>query len=241
MITEDRILFIDNHLLILAKMPGELVQGDRTGDSCLEEEVKAYLKEKFNKPGEVYLGVVHRIDRPVGGIVVFARTSKAAARLSKAIQERTWQKIYLAITQTWKGPQEGVLIHHLRKDARSNKSFVCAADAHGAKEARLRYSVLASLDHYSLLAVALETGRHHQIRAQLAAMGAPIKGDLKYGAKRSNPDGGINLWAWQLNIQHPVAKVPLVISCPPPSNWPSAVIKTLDSKDTIHALDQLMG
>lgn len=240
MITEDRILLLDNHLLVLAKAPGELVQGDRTGDSCLEVEVKAYLKEKFQKPGEVYLGVVHRIDRPVGGIVVFARTSKAAARLSRAIQERTWKKIYLAITHPWNGPQEGQLIHHLRKDARNNKSYVCAAEAQGAKEARLRYVVLAQLKHYSLLAVALETGRHHQIRAQLAASGAPIKGDLKYGAKRSNPDASISLWAWQLKMQHPVTKEPLLIQCTPPDSWPSSAIETLSKSSMQPALDQLV-
>jgi 23S rRNA pseudouridine1911/1915/1917 synthase len=224
LISEDRILYIDNHLLALNKLPGELVQADRTGDTCLEEEVKAYLKLKFNKAGDVYLGVLHRIDRPVGGIVVFARTSKAAARLSKAIKDREWEKTYLAITEPWRGEEEGRLIHHLRKNAKQNKSYSVQNGTQGAKEARLYFKVLSHLDRYSLLSVQLETGRHHQIRTQLALASSPIKGDLKYGARRSNKDGSIDLLAWKLKFDHPVKKEPIELVCPIPRTWPKEVM-----------------
>ena len=223
MISDDRILYADNHLLVVQKMPGELVQGDRTGDLCLADKAKAHIKERYAKPGEVYLGVVHRLDRPVGGVLLFARTSKAAARLSSAFQKRTLKKTYLALTQKWTGPDQGRLKHHLRKNAAQNKSHVVPEGTSGSKEAVLNYQCIHQLDRYSLLQVELETGRHHQIRAQLAAASAPIRGDLKYGARRSNPDGGIDLLAWRLELMHPVRKEPMCFQAALPGNWPQEI------------------
>lgn len=227
MIAPERILFEDNHLLIINKRVGELVQGDQTGDVPLLEMAKAYIKEKYNKPGNVYLGVVHRIDRPVSGIVLFARTSKAASRLSDDIRRKAWKKTYLAVTQPWKAEPEGTLRHYLRKDAAKNKSFVVKEGDKRGKESILHYRLLGHLDRYSVLEVELETGRHHQIRCQLAATSSPIMGDLKYGAKRSRPDGGITLHARQLTLNHPVGKQALQIDCPLPASWPNEISQLL--------------
>lgn len=228
MISEDRILYADNHLIAVLKYPGDLVQGDSTGDTSLADEVKAYIKHKYNKPGEVYLGIVHRIDRPVGGVVLFARTSKAASRLSNAIRERTWDKTYLAITEKWNAADSGKLIDHLRKNAKQNKSYKVEANSSGGKEARLAYDLIGHLDNYSLLKVKLETGRHHQIRAQLSLASSPIRGDLKYGARRSNKDGSIDLLAWRLKFMHPVQKEEVLIEVPIPSSWPKEVHSILE-------------
>jgi 23S rRNA pseudouridine1911/1915/1917 synthase len=216
---ESRILFIDNHLIVINKLPGELVQADKTGDQCLADLVKLYLKEKFNKPGDVYLGLLHRIDRPVSGIVAFARTSKAAARLSQAIQDRKWHKEYHAITLPWKAEALGVLEHWLRKDAAKNKSFAVSESDSNGKRAVLHFQLLRHLDRYSVMKIILETGRHHQIRCQLSLAGFPIKGDLKYGAKRSNPDSSISLHARRLVFEHPVQKITIDIQADYPEYW----------------------
>lgn len=212
-----QILFEDNHLIIVSKSPGELVQKDKTGDTCLIDLVKDYLKKKYNKPGDVYLGVVHRLDRPTSGIVVFARTSKAAARLSSMFQNREIDKRYWAIVNTKPEKTKQKLVHHLQKNERNNKAMVSTQAKEGFKEARLSYEVIASSDHYFLLEIELETGRHHQIRAQLSAIGSPIKGDLKYGAQRSNPDQSISLHARKISFKHPVKEETIEITAPVPT------------------------
>jgi 23S rRNA pseudouridine1911/1915/1917 synthase len=212
-----QILFEDNHLIVVNKSPGELVQKDKTGDTCLIDLVKDYLKKKYNKPGEVYLGVVHRLDRPTSGIVVFARTSKAAARLSAMFQNREIDKCYWAIVNTKPEVEKQKLIHHLQKNERNNKAIVSTQAKEGFKEARLTFELKASSDHYHLLEVVLETGRHHQIRAQLSAIGSPIKGDLKYGAQRSNPDQSISLHARKISFKHPVKEEKIEITAPVPN------------------------
>lgn len=209
-------LYEDNHIIIVNKLPGEIVQGDKTGDKPLSEEVKEYLKEKYGKPGNVFCGVVHRIDRPVGGAVIFAKTSKALARLNEMLRKGEIHKTYWALVQGEMTPREGRLTNNLVSDGRLNKTFVSSPNAPGAKEARLEYSTLAVGDRYSLLQVNLLTGRKHQIRAQLSAAGHPIKGDLKYGARRSNPDGGISLLARRIEFVHPVSKQPVAVEAPVP-------------------------
>lgn len=209
-------LYEDNHIIIVNKLPGEIVQGDKTGDKPLSEEVKEYLKEKYGKPGNVFCGVVHRIDRPVGGAVIFAKTSKALARLNEMLRKGEIHKTYWALVQGEITPPEGRLTNNLVSDGRLNKTFVSSPNAPGAKEARLEYSTLAVGDRYSLLQVNLLTGRKHQIRAQLSAAGHPIKGDLKYGARRSNPDGGISLLARRIEFVHPVSKQPVAVEAPVP-------------------------
>ncbi|MBI1316358.1 RNA pseudouridine synthase [bacterium] len=215
MLDEGRIVFLDNHLIALHKWSGELVQADATGDRCLADEVKDWLKERFNKPGEVYLGVVHRLDRPVSGVVLFARTSKAAARLSEQFRDRTTEKHYQAVTARWTGPKEGTLVHWLVKDASKNKSRAVPEGHREAKKAVLHYQVLRSGNRYSVLEITLETGRHHQIRCQLAEAGAPIRGDLKYGSPRSLTGGGIDLCAVSLGFEHPVLRERLEIRIEP--------------------------
>lgn len=175
-----------------------------------------YLRNKYEKPGNVYLGVIHRLDRPVSGVLLFAKTSKAAERLSSAIQQREIKKTYLAVTGNRPPEIEGVLKHHLLKNEKQNKSYVCQPGVKGSKEAILKYKLIGESDRYFLLEVELITGRHHQIRAQLAHIGCPVKGDLKYGSKRSNPDGSIHLHAWKLQLEHPVKKEPLTIQAAPP-------------------------
>lgn len=210
------VIYEDNHLIAVNKPAGAISQGDKTGDIPIGEQVKQYLKQKYNKPGEVYLGVVHRLDRPVSGVLLFARTSKAAARLSNMAGQREWGKRYIAITEKAPTPSEGLAEHYLRKDQQNNKSFVCQKEHIGAKYARLSYRSIGQTDRYHTVEIELQTGRHHQIRTQLSALGAVIKGDLKYGAKRSNPDGSICLHARELRMVHPVKKEPIRIVAPYP-------------------------
>ena len=211
------VLYEDNHLIAVSKRVGDIVQGDKTGDVPLSDLVKAYLKEKYQKPGNVFLGVVHRLDRPVSGIVLFAKTSKALPRLNKMFAEhKAVKKTYLAIVANKPPQQEGTLTHWLTRNEKQNTARAYDREVPDSKKAILDYRVVAESDRYFLLEVTLHTGRHHQIRCQLAKMGCPIKGDLKYGAPRSNPDGGISLHAWRLSLEHPVSHVPLTIEAPVP-------------------------
>ena len=209
-------LYEDNHVIIVYKESGEIVQSDKTGDTPLSDIVKAYLKEKYQKPGNVFLGVVHRLDRPVSGLVIFARTSKALSRLNEMFRVGDIDKTYWAITQSAPSENEGELEHWLVRNERQNKSYAYTREVPGSKRAVLRYRQLAQGEHYSLLEVTLLTGRHHQIRCQLAAMGCPIKGDLKYGAHRSNPDGSISLMSRRVEFLHPVSKQPISVEAPLP-------------------------
>jgi len=213
-----QILFEDNHLLIINKRPGEIVQGDKTGDAPLVDQLKLYLKEKYNKPGAVFLGLVHRLDRPVSGAVIFAKTSKSLSRLTRMVKEREITKIYWAVVDRVPEPEEGLLVNYLIKNERQNKSFPSEEHTPGAKRAELCYKHIASGKTYHLLEISLLTGRHHQIRAQLALAGCHIKGDLKYGAARSNPGGSISLHARLLDFIHPVNKEKIHIVAPVPAN-----------------------
>lgn len=210
------ILFEDNHLLIYNKQPGDIVQGDKTGDEPLSEQLKGYIKEKYHKPGEVFLGVVHRIDRPVSGTVVFARTSKALSRLNRMLKEGTMQKTYWAVVQQCPPTPSGKLVHYVTRNEKQNKTYVFNEEVPSGKRAELSYTLIAHSDRYYLLEVQLATGRHHQIRAQLAHIGCPIKGDLKYGYPRSNPDGSIHLHARRISFLHPVKNTPVTVEAPPP-------------------------
>jgi 23S rRNA pseudouridine1911/1915/1917 synthase len=214
----DRILYEDNHLIAVNKLPGEIVQGDKTGDEPLGETLKRYVKAKYDKPGEVFLGVVHRLDRPVSGVVVFARTSKALARMNELFRERRTKKVYWAVVQKTPSEQRATLIDYLVKIEAKNKSFVTTEDRPGASRSWLDYQVLATSDRYTLLEVHPHTGRHHQIRVQLSNIGCVIKGDLKYGADRSNDDGSIHLHARSLTFFHPVKQEELVITAPVPDD-----------------------
>lgn len=211
-----QVVYEDNHIIIVSKRSGEIVQGDKTGDLPLSETVKQYIKEKYQKPGNVFLGVVHRLDRPVWGLVVFAKTSKALTRLNKMFRDGEVHKTYWAITKEAPPAEEGVLTDWLVRNERQNKSYAHSQETPNAKKAVLKYKVIAHSDHYHLLEVQLLTGRHHQIRCQLANMGCPIKGDLKYGAKRSNPDGSISLLARSVAFVHPVSKENIVVEAPLP-------------------------
>ncbi|HLG02124.1 MAG TPA: RNA pseudouridine synthase [Bacteroidia bacterium] len=213
---QERILYEDNHLLAVNKKPSELVQGDKTGDAPMGEEIKAYLKNKYEKPGEVFLGVIHRIDRPVSGVVLFAKTGKALARMNELFRTREVQKTYWAVVANRPPHDNGTLIHWMKKNEKLNKSFASEMETKGSLIAELQYSLIKRSDRYFLLEILPLTGRHHQIRAQLAAIGCPIKGDLKYGAKRSNPDGSIHLHARKLAFMHPVKKESVVIEAPVP-------------------------
>lgn len=199
-----QILYEDNHIIIVNKRVGDIVQGDKTGDIPLGEIVKNYIQKKYEKPGNVFLGVVHRIDRPTSGIVIFARTSKALERLNEMLREKKIEKTYWAIIKNNPPKESDTLIHFLRKNSKNNKSTFFNTETEGSKKAILHYKLLKKLDKYSLLEINLETGRHHQIRCQLAAIGCPIKGDLKYGFPRSNSDGGIHLHARKIEFTHPV-------------------------------------
>ncbi|HCD9233528.1 RNA pseudouridine synthase [Elizabethkingia anophelis] len=212
--TESQIVYEDNHLLVINKQVGQLVQGDKTGDKSLLDEIKDFIKIRDHKPGNVFLGLVHRIDRPTSGLVIYAKTSKALSRLTQMVKNREIEKTYWAIVPKEMIPLEQKLIHYLRKNEKNNKATVFEKVTEGAKEARLHYKVIRTLDNYYLLEIDLETGRHHQIRAQLAKIGIPIKGDLKYGAPRSNPDGGIHLHARKLSFIHPVTKEAIEIIAP---------------------------
>lgn len=211
-------LYEDNHIIIVSKRSGEIVQGDKTGDEPLSETVKQYIKEKYHKPGNVFLGVVHRLDRPVWGLVVFAKTSKALTRLNKMFKDGQVHKTYWAITKNAPPAEEGVLTDWLVRNERQNKSYAHPQEVPNAKKAVLKYRVIAHSDRYHLIEVSLLTGRHHQIRCQLANMGCAIKGDLKYGAPRSNPDGSISLLARRITFVHPVSKENIVVEAPLPPN-----------------------
>ena len=205
-------------MIIVNKRPGDIVQGDKTGDIPLSEVVKKYIAEKYNKPGAVFLGVVHRLDRPTSGVVVFARTSKALSRLNKLFSERQTEKIYWAIVKNKPPKDSDRLVHFLKRNPKQNKSYAHIKEVPDGKRAALSYSVKKELNNYILLEIGLETGHHHQIRSQLAAIGSPIKGDLKYGADRSNKDGSIHLHARELRFVHPVRKEPLTVIAPAPSD-----------------------
>ena len=210
------ILYEDNHLIVVNKRPGQLVQGDRTGDQTLLDETKEYIKKKYNKPGDVFLGLIHRLDRPTSGIVLMARTSKALERMNKQFKERSLEKQYLAVVKNRPENIKQQLEHYLIKDAKRNKSYVKKASFPKVKQAILDYELIGSSDNYHLLKINLHTGRHHQIRAQLSAIGSPIKGDLKYGAKRSNENGSIHLHAHTIKFIHPVKKEEIIIKAKPP-------------------------
>jgi len=229
---EDRILYEDNHLIIVNKLPGELVQGDETGDVTLADSVKAYLKEKYSKPGNVYLGIPHRLDRPTSGIVVYARTEKALIRMSELFRGSGVKKTYWAVTDNCPNSEEGELVHYIVRDAKTNKCKAFQKEVKGSKLARLSYRVLAKSDRFFLIEIDLHTGRHHQIRAQLASIGCHIKGDLKYGAPRSNPDGGIHLHARRISFIHPIRREEIAIVAPPPKDslWDYFVMRLENKK-----------
>ncbi|MDY3350399.1 RluA family pseudouridine synthase [Riemerella anatipestifer] len=214
---QEQILYEDNHLLVINKKAGQLVQGDKTGDASLLELIKDFIKSRDNKPGNVFLGLVHRIDRPTSGLVIYAKTSKALTRLTQMIKNREIKKTYWAIVPKEMISPSQKLVHYLKKNEKNNKAIIFTKPTEGAKQAILSYNLILSLDNYLLLEIDLETGRHHQIRAQLSKIGIPIKGDLKYGAPRSNSDGGISLHARRLEFIHPVSKEKITIVAPVPS------------------------
>jgi 23S rRNA pseudouridine1911/1915/1917 synthase len=212
------VVYEDNHIIIVNKAPGEIVQGDKTGDTPLVDIVKAWIKEKYNKPGNVFCGVVHRLDRPVGGLVVFAKTSKALSRMNEMFRNGDVHKTYWAISRNRPPKDEDLLTHYITTVERTNKSYASTTPKNGAKEARLKYRLIAAGERYNLIEVNLLTGRKHQIRVQLSAIGCPIKGDLKYGDKRSNPDGSISLIARSINFIHPVSGKEITLTAPVPAN-----------------------
>lgn len=213
-----QILHEDNHLIVVNKRVGDIVQGDKTGDKPLSEVVKEYIKDKYNKPGEVFLGVVHRLDRPTTGIVVFARTSKALTRMNELFSNRETQKTYWAIVKNKPSKEEDNLVHYIKRNEKNNTSKAHIKEVPESKLASLDYKIFKELNNYFALEINLHTGRHHQIRAQLSAIGSPIKGDLKYGFDRSNPDGGIHLHARKLTFIHPVTKEVITVTAPTPSD-----------------------
>lgn len=213
-----QVLHEDNHIIVINKRAGDIVQGDKTGDKPLTNVVKEYLKDKYKKPGEVFLGVVHRLDRPTTGIVVFARTSKALTRLNDLFKNRETEKTYWAVVKNKPPKHEDNLVHFLKRNEKNNTSKAHIKEVPDSKKASLNYKIIAELKNYVALEIDLHTGRHHQIRSQLAAIGCPIKGDLKYGFDRSNPDGGIHLHARKLKLIHPVSKETLEIIAPTPED-----------------------
>lgn len=213
-----QVLFEDNHLIVVNKKSGDIVQGDKTGDMPLSDIVKEYIKVKYNKPGNVFLGVVHRLDRPTTGIIVFARTSKALERFNKMLRDKTVNKTYWAVVKNKPKKEKDTLTGFLRKNPKNNKSTSYSSEIEGSKKAILHYKTIKSLDNYYLLEVDLETGRHHQIRCQLASIGSPIKGDLKYGFNRSNKDASIHLHARKIEFLHPVKKESISIIAPTPDD-----------------------
>ncbi|SMC53191.1 RluA family pseudouridine synthase [Cellulophaga tyrosinoxydans] len=215
--TNLQIIYEDNHLIAINKRPGDIVQGDKTGDAPLSEVVKEYIKTKYKKPGNVYLGVTHRLDRPTSGVIVFAKTSKALPRLNKLFAEKDAKKTYWAVVKNQPPKTSDVLTHWLKRNTKQNKSYAHSKEVSESKKAILEYRLLKKLDNYFLLEIDLHTGRHHQIRAQLAAIGCTIKGDLKYGADRSNKDASIHLHARSLTFIHPVKKEKLTFMAPPPN------------------------
>ncbi|WP_334056873.1 RluA family pseudouridine synthase [Polaribacter sp. P097] len=212
-----QVLFEDNHIIIVNKRSGDITQGDKTGDKPLSDVVKEYIKEKYNKAGNVFLGVVHRLDRPTSGVIIFARTSKALERLNKMLRDKEIHKTYWAVVKNHPKKEKATLINYLKKNPKNNKSSVFQKEIDGSKKAILHYTILKKLDNYSLLEIDLETGRHHQIRAQLSNIGFPIKGDLKYGFNRSNKDGSIHLHARKIDFIHPVAKEKITVTAPTPN------------------------
>lgn len=235
-----QVVYEDNHLIIVNKAVGEIVQGDKTGDTPLSEMVKLYIKEKYAKPGQVFLGVTHRLDRPVSGLVVFARTSKGLSRMNELFRKGAVQKIYLAIVAKPPLKTEGEIRSWIRRNEKTNTSYSYPEKVKDSKEAVLRYRVVASSERYTLLAVQLLTGRHHQIRCQLASVGSPIKGDLKYGAPRSNPDGSISLHAWNVRFEHPISHLPINVKAPLPNDrlWQAfrEVVEKMDDRDMLNLL-----
>lgn len=213
-----QILHEDNHLIIVNKRVGDIAQGDNSGDKPLPDIVKEYLKEKYNKPGDVFLGVVHRLDRPTTGIVIFAKTSKALTRMNDLFSSRETQKMYWAVVKNKPPKEEDTLVHYIKRNHHNNTSKAHLKEVPDSKKASLHYKIISELDHYFVLEIELHTGRHHQIRAQLQAIGCSIKGDLKYGFDRSNPDGGIHLHARKLSFIHPVSKETLTIVAPVPKD-----------------------
>jgi len=215
------IVYEDNHIIVVNKAPGEIVQGDKTGDIPLVETVRQYIKERYNKPGNVFCGVVHRLDRPVGGLVIFAKTSKALTRLNEMLRLGQIHKTYRALTRNMPDPAEGRIESYITSVERNNKSYSWPVPKEGAKKSSLTYRVTGRTDRFNLVEINLETGRKHQIRVQLASIGCPIRGDLKYGDKRSNPDGSISLQAFRLQFIHPVSKEPIDLTAPYPASWPA--------------------
>lgn len=221
------ILYEDNHLIAINKKAGQLAQGDRTGDVSLDGLVKQYIKKKYGKPGEVFLGVIHRLDRPVSGVILYARTSKALARMNQLFKEKRIEKKYWCVVKERPDPEEGLLSHHLVKNEAQNKSYAYNKAKSNTKPASLDYRLISSSDRYHLLEVILHTGRHHQIRCQLAKVGSPIRGDLKYGYHRTNKDASINLHARSLEFIHPVRNDSLMILAPVPSDplWKALTVQ----------------
>lgn len=213
-----QVLYEDNHIIVVNKRVGDIVQGDKTGDKPLSEVVKEYIKDKYNKPGEVFLGVVHRLDRPTTGIVLFARTSKALTRLNELFKNRETKKTYWAVVKNKPSQRSATLVHYLKRNEKSNTSKAHIKEVPDSKQASLDYTIIKELNNYTALEINLHTGRHHQIRSQLSAIGSPIKGDLKYGFDRSNPDGGIHLHARKLTFTHPVSKEVIEITAPVPDD-----------------------
>lgn len=213
-----QVLYEDNHIIIVNKRAGDIVQGDKTGDVPLSDVVKAYIKEKYQKPGNVYLGVVHRLDRPTTGIVVFARTSKALSRLNKMFADKKVSKTYWAVVKNKPTKAKDTLTHWLKKNPKNNKSAAHHKEIKDSKKAVLHYELIKSLNNYHLLEVNLETGRHHQIRCQLSSIGSPIKGDLKYGFDRSNKDASIHLHSRKIEFTHPVSKTQIIVTAPTPKD-----------------------
>jgi 23S rRNA pseudouridine1911/1915/1917 synthase len=215
---EIQILYEDNHIIAVNKRASEIVQGDKTGDEPMSEAIKRYLKKKYDKPGDVYLGTVHRLDRPVSGIVLFAKTSKSLSRLNEMFRGKEIQKTYWAVVKNKPEKKSALLIHYLRKNEAQNKSYASEKEQKGSLRCELEYRILSSSDHYHLLEVKPHTGRHHQIRVQLSVIGSPIKGDLKYGFNRSNENASIHLHARQIDFIHPVKKEPIRIVADPPND-----------------------
>ena len=213
-----KVLYEDNHIIVINKASGEIVQGDKTGDKSLCDTMKAYIKEKYAKPGNVFIGLPHRLDRPVSGIVVFAKTSKALERLNRMFSEGSVKKMYWALTKSIPNPAEAELESWILRNEKMNKSFSYPKEIKGSKRAILHYRLAAASQNYNLIEVELKTGRHHQIRCQLSSIGCPIKGDLKYGAQRSNPDGSISLHARYIEFVHPVSKQLIAITAPLPDD-----------------------
>ncbi len=220
MFEKDHIIYEDNHLLVVNKLSGDLVQPDPSGTSALEDQIKSFIKIRDSKPGEVFLGVVHRVDRPVSGVVLFAKSSKALRRMNEQIRDRKVEKRYWALIATPPKESCGELVHHITRDTKQNRSRATLTPRPTSKEAKLRYEIVERGDRYALVEIELITGRHHQIRAQFSAIGSPIKGDLKYGARRSNPNGGISLHSRSMRFEHPVTKEQLTIIAPPPTDDP---------------------